>query len=92
MGSKIDFTFEKKLQQIADDRAERQKEGPDELPVLPPPPKPESGSSPNLPPLPKSGSDKPPLPKPGGLPPLPKGASIEDEADQQTRDQEREDA
>ena len=48
-------------------------------PVLPPPPKPESGGPSNL----------PSLPKPGGLPPLPGPISIEDEADQQTREQER---
>ena len=142
--------IERKLQKIADDRAERNKGGADESPVLPPLPKaggskpalpalpkpggdspkpplpslpkptgeksalpslsaptsggepkpalsplpkPESGSPPNLPPLPKpeSGSppNLPPLPKPGGLPPLSGSASVEDEADQQTRDQER---
>jgi hypothetical protein len=123
--------IEKKLQQIADDRAERNKDEPDELPALPIPPK-ASGSKPALPALPKPGGDAPvptqpslpkpagekpaltpaggapkpalpplpkpgsgsppnvpPLPKPGGLPPLPGPANIEDEADQQTRDQER---
>ena len=123
--------IEKKIQQIADDRAERKKDESDELPALPIPPKvggskpalpalpkpggdspappppslpkptgekpalPPSGGAPKpaLPPLPKPGSGSPPnlppLPKPGGLPPLPGPARIEDEADQQTRDQER---
>ncbi|MDP7009914.1 MAG: hypothetical protein QF685_00915 [Verrucomicrobiota bacterium] len=128
--------IERKLQKIADDRAERNKGGADESPVLPPLPT-AVGSKPALPALPKPGGDSPkpplpslpkpageksalpslpastsggeskpalpplpkpesgsppnlpPLPKPGGLPPLSGSASVEDEADQQTRDQER---
>ena len=121
-GSELErIQIEKKLQRIADDRAERQKGGADELPALPIPQK-TGGSKPTLPALPKPAGEKPelpslsapsvggppkpalpplpkpdsgsppnhpPLPKPGGLPPLPGPASVEDEADQQTRDQER---
>ena len=88
-----------KLQRIAQDRADRLREGESAetptLPALPSPPKP--GGAPRLPPLPGGGALKPtlpPLPQSGGggmpnLPPLPGPLSIENEADQQTRDQEK---
>ena len=115
-----------KLQRIAQDRADRLKDGegaemptlpalptapkPGGAPGLPPltggglPPLPQPGGSggggvPNLPPLPGGGVPKPGLPPlpPGGsggggapnLPPLPGPPSIENEAEQQTRDQEK---
>jgi hypothetical protein len=82
-----------KLQRIAQDRADRLREG--ESAEMPSPPKP--GGAPGLPPLPGGDAPKPtlpPLPQPGAggapnLPPLPGPPSIENEADQQTRDQEK---
>jgi len=74
-----------KLQRIAQDRADRLREGESgeipTLPAMPLPPKP--GGAPGLPPLPGGGAPKP------TLPPLPGPPSIENEADQQTRDQEK---
>jgi len=74
-----------KLQRIAQDRADRLREEESAemptLPALPSPPKP--GGAPGLPPLPGDGAPKP------TLPPLPGPPSIENEADQQTRDQEK---
>jgi hypothetical protein len=86
-----------KLQRIAQDRADRLKDGEGaEMPTLPAlPTAPKPGGAPGLPPLP--GGGLPPLPLPGGsggggvpnLPPLPGPPSIESEAEQQTRDQEK---
>jgi hypothetical protein len=86
-----------KLQRIAQDRADRLKDGEGaEMPTLPAlPTAPKPGGAPGLPPLP--GGGLPPLPQPGGsggggvpnLPPLPGPPSIESEAEQQTRDQEK---
>ncbi len=92
-----------KLQRIAQDRAERLKEGEGaEMPTLPAlPTAPKPGGALGLPPLPGGGGvpkpGLPPLPQPGGfggggapnLPPLPGPPSIESEAEQQTRDQEK---
>jgi len=59
---------------------------PSDLPAIPIPPV----DMPALPPLPAEASDPPPLPKRGSdLPPLPDIPTLEDEADLQTREQER---
>jgi hypothetical protein len=90
-----------KLQRIAQDRADRLKDGEGaEMPTLPAlPTAPKPGGALGLPPLPGGGVPKPGLPPlpPGGsggggapnLPPLPGPPSIENEAEQQTRDQEK---
>ena len=70
---------EKRLQRIADKRAEHKKDEPDELPVMPAPPKKEA-NKPSLSPLPKHGGD---------LPPILGSANVQDEANLQTLDEER---
>ncbi len=91
---------EKKLQRIADKRAEHKKDEPGELPAFPTPPK-VGGKKSALPPIPKPflheltqpGGEKPAKsahPKQGGdLPPMPGSASVQDDADLQSRDEER---
>ena len=91
---------EKRLQRIADKRAEHKKDEPDELPAFPAPPK-VGGKKSALPPIPKPflhelpqlGGEKPAKyahPKQGGdLPPMPGSASAQqDDADLQPRDEE----
>ena len=91
---------EKRLQRIADKRAEHKKDEPGELPAFPIPPK-VAGEKSALPPLPKPflhelpqpGGEKPAKyahPKQGGdLPPMPGSASAQqDDADLQPRDEE----
>ncbi len=82
-----------KLQRIAQDRADRLNAGEGKemptlpaLPAMPSPPK--LGGAPGLPPLPGAGGI---APKPGlpPLPPMPGSPSIQSEADQQTKDQEK---
>ena len=70
---------EKRLQRIADKRAEHKKDESDELPVMSAPPK-MGANKPSLSPLPKHGGD---------LPPILGSANVQDEANLQTLDEER---
>ena len=96
---------EKRLQRIADKRAEHkqdepEQDKPDELPAFPTPPKVDDEKS-AVPPIPKPflhklpqpGGEKPalpPLPKQGGnLPPMPGSKSEQEEPNLQTRDKKR---
>ena len=91
---------EKRLQRIADKKAEQKQKEPDVLPAMPAPPNMIRNKS-DLPPIPKPflhelpqpGGEKPalpPLPKQGGdLSPVPGSASEQDEPDLQTRDKKR---
>jgi len=91
---------EKRLQRIADKKAEQKQNEPDVLPAMPASPS-MTGNKSDLPPIPKPflhelpqpGGEKPalpPLPKQGGdLSPVPGSASEQDEPDLQTRDKKR---